>query len=66
MVLNALFLLVIFLFLRQGREGVKPMSDQDVRKFTIINVVCMVLLNLTYFLTQFLNPGIRNLSKISP
>lgn len=63
--MDALFLLVIFMFLRNSGTGLRPVSQSDIRKFTIINLVTMGLLNLSYFLTQFLNPGIRNLSTIS-
>jgi len=57
--------MVIFMFLRTSATGPRAMSQNDIRKFTIINLVAMAILNITYFLTQFLNPGIRNLSTIS-
>lgn len=63
--MNAIFLLVLFFFLRNSDEGYRPMSTENVRKYTIINIVSMTLITITYFFTQFLNPGIRNLSRIS-
>ena len=63
--MNAIFLLVLFFFLRNSDEGYRPMSTADIKKFTIINIASMTLITITYLLTQFLNPGIRNLSKIT-
>ena len=64
-IINGLFLLVIFMFLGQAGTGMRPMSADSIRKYTFINVAVMICVNISYILTQFLNPGIRNLSKIS-
>jgi hypothetical protein len=63
--MNGIFLLVIFMFLRQAGTGMHPMPSTDIRKYSIINIIAMVVINILYFLTQFLNPGIRNLSTIT-
>lgn len=58
MILNAIFVFTIVMFMR-GESG------NDVQKFIIINSVVIVVLNISYFLTQFLNPGLTNLATIS-
>ncbi len=39
-------------------------SSQDNDTFLLIAIGILILINLTYFLCQFLNPGIRNPSSI--
>lgn len=63
--MDALFILTLLVFLRSAGEGLKPMSADNIRKYKIVNIVLMAAMNISYFLTQFMNPGIRNLSTIS-
>lgn len=65
MVINALFILTLLVFLKSAGEGMKPMSADNIRKYKVVNIVLMSVMNISYFLTQFMNPGIRNLSTIS-
>ena len=64
LVINGLFALVLVFFINGSKTGMNPMSQADVNKYLIINIAVLVLTNITYFLTQFLNPGVRNLSSI--
>jgi palmitoyltransferase ZDHHC9/14/18/palmitoyltransferase len=62
--MDAIYLLVATIFLKNAHEGINPMSDDSIRNYSVINISLMVAMNITYILTQFLNPGIRNLTNI--
>ena len=40
------------------------MTEEDRQKTIFINLGIIALIDLTYFLTQFMNPGVRNLASI--
>ena len=62
--LNILFILII-VFLASGLNTSNDlMNPEDRKKSIFINLGLMALINFTYFLTQFMNPGVRNLSSI--
>ena len=65
LILNAIFVMGFIVFLNYADKGVKPMKEADKNRIMVFNIATIVLINLTYFLTQFLNPGVRNLSSIS-
>ena len=63
MVFNAIFLLAIFTFvIKNAQDGEKTSNENIV--IIIISIIVFLLINISYFLTQFMNPGIRNPSKI--
>ena len=62
---NAILLIVMFVFLENEINKKKNDIDQKTKYILLMNALVFALLNLTYFLTVFLNPGIRNLRKIS-
>ena len=64
-ILNAVFVLGFVAFLNNADHGIKHISQTDKNRIIIANITTFVLMNFTYFLTQFLNPGVRNLSSIS-
>ena len=40
------------------------MNNADRQKTILINLGIIFLIDLTYFFTQFMNPGVRNLASI--
>ncbi len=47
--------------LNQGTKN----PDNDVLIIVLSSVVCLLLINISYFLCQFMNPGIRNITTIT-
>ena len=64
-IINAIFVLGFMLFLSNADKGIHPMKEADKNRVIVLNITTFALINITYFLTQFLNPGVRNLTSIS-
>lgn len=64
-IINLIFVMGLLTYIKNTSLANKHSNPDTVRKFKIINIVILSVINISYLLTQFLNPGIRNLSEIS-